>query len=86
MANLTLPPGYWYKTHAYGDSEGIVITVSLVKSPQKAGGLLTRLLGKKVLTFAGETSLEATTAEMDALIAKLKQQLRERHFLSLKNG
>lgn len=81
MTENTLPPGYHYKTTAYGDSEGIVISVALVKSNYKAGSFLDRLFGKKVLTYAGETSLEATTAEMDTMIAKLKQNLQERYFI-----
>lgn len=82
MIKTTLPFGYHYKTDSYGVSEGIVISVDLVKSNYKAGGLLDRMFGEVVLTYACKVSREVTADEMDVAVAELKQSINEQYFSS----
>lgn len=77
----TLPEGYNFRTSIYGDSEGVVMSVSLVASAYKVGSWQDRWFGRKILTYAGETSLEATESEIELMISDLKRQLSG-HFFS----
>jgi hypothetical protein len=70
-----LPSGYDWRLESYSDDEGIVVTVTLVQSPYKAGSWLDRIFGRRILNSAFEVELEASDEEIDAKIATMKNKI-----------